>query len=594
MKLTCLFLCLISPGLAPAQTTLREAAAQRAIAIGAAANADEFGIPNRLNETAYANALATQFNMLEPENAMKWNPIHPSQNTYNFAPADQLASFAAARGMLVRGHTLAWHSNNPSWLDTFAKTATPAAMAAVLKDHIDTVMGHYRGQVFAWDVVNEAVPDSATGVGTQLRDSIWNNQPGIGASGTGFIEQAFRWARGADPNALLFYNDYHIEGGGAKFQAVLDMAKDFVARGVPLNGIGLQMHLTNNGFPSADALTQVIRQITALGLQVHITEMDVRLKVDGGAPSATDLQLQAQAFQRVLTVCLQNPGCTALQTWGFTDKYSWIPEFFQGFGAALPLDASYQPKLAVDAMLDTLRSTPPQLAAASVVNAASYKGGAVAPGELVTIFGANYGPGALVGAQLDTNGLVSANLAGTQVFFDGVGAPFIYAVAGQVSVVVPYEVAGKQQTVVQYVYNGVKSNTVTIPVAPSAPGVFAANATGKGPGLVLNADYTLNTDSAPATAGSAVQILATGGGTVKSGAVNGALAAGAGEQTLAVTATIGGVNAPVVYAGPAPGLVNGVMQVNAVVPAGLGTGPQALVVTVGGVRSDAGVTVAVK
>ncbi len=559
-----------------------------------AANADEFGIANRLNEAEYANTLASQFNMLEPENAMKWNPIHPSQDAYNFGPADKLVTFAASHGMRVRGHTLLWHNGNPAWLTNFAKTATPAEMAAVLKSHIDMVMGHYRAQVFAWDVVNEAVSDSATALGTTLRDSIWNNQPGIGGSGTAFIEQAFGWAHEADPTALLFYNDFSIEGGGPKFQAVLTMAKDFVARGVPIHGIGLQMHLNNSGFPSTDALTETMRQITALGLQVHITEMDVRLMLASGTASPADLQLQAQAYQRVLTVCLRNPGCTALQTWGLTDKYSWIPGFFPGFGAALPFDASYQPKIAVAALLDTLRSTPPQLLATSIVNAASYKAGAVAPGELITIFGANYGPGALVGAQLDANGLVASNLAGTQVLFDGVAAPFIYAVSGQVSVVVPYEVAGKQQTVVQYIFNGVKSNTVSIPVAASAPGVFAANATGRGPGLVLNSDYSLNTESAPAAGGSVVQILATGGGAVKGGAANGALAVGAGEQTLAVTVTIGGVNAPVIYAGPAPGLVNGVMQVNAMVPAGLAPGPQPLLITVGGVRSDAGVTIAVK
>ena len=133
------------------------------------------------------------------------------------------------------------------------------------------------------------------------------------------------------------------------------------------------------------------------------------------------------------TVCLLNPGCTAIQTWGLSDKYSWIPEFFPGFGAALPFDMNYQPKPAVTAMLDALRATPPLLAASSIVNAASYKGGAVAPGELITIFGVNYGPATLVGAQLDTKGLVSTNLSGTQVFFDGVPAPFIYALAGQVS-----------------------------------------------------------------------------------------------------------------------------------------------------------------
>jgi uncharacterized protein (TIGR03437 family) len=189
--------------------------------------------------------------------------------------------------------------------------------------------------------------------------------------------------------------------------------------------------------------------------------------------------------------------------------------------------------------------------------------------------------------------LVSSNLSGTQVSFDGKAAPLIYALAGQVSAVVPYEVSGKQQTVVQYSYNGVVSNTVTIPVAPSAPAIFTQNASGSGPGLVLNGGTSLNSAANPAAGGSVIAILATGGGTITGGATDGALAPAAGNQTLPVSATIGGVTATVGYAGPAPGEVNGVMQVNLTVPSGM-TGAQPLVITVGGVPSQSGVTVAVK
>jgi len=578
-----------------AQPTLRQAAAQRALLIGAAADADEYGRPSLLANATYAATLAGQYSMLEPENAMKWDVTQPGQTTFNFEPGDQLVTFAQAHQMQVRGHNLCWHSQLPGWLSTYAKTATPAQMATQLQNHINTVVGHYKGQVFAWDVVNEAFNDPS---GTQipsLRDSVWNNQPGIGATGTGYIEQAFRWAHDADPNALLFYNDYSIEAPGAKFTAVLNMVTDFVARGVPINGVGFEMHLTSGGFPSASGLAQNMQQLAALGLQVHITEMDVRLPVDSsGNASVSALQGQADVYQRILTVCLQNPNCTAFQTWGFTDAHSWIPGSFTGFGAALPFDANYQPKPAFNSLIDTLQTVAPALSAANIVNAASYKGGAVAPGELVTIFGANYGPGTLVGAQLDSNGLVSSLLGGTQVLFDGVASPFIYALAGQSSVIVPYEIAGKTQTVVQYIYNGVKSNTVTIPVSPSAAGIFAANAAGSGPGLILNPDYTLNSAQNPIAAGSFVTVLATGGGSIVGGAMDGALAPGVANQTLTVTATIGGVNAPVLYAGAAPGLVNGVMQVNLTVPSGLSAGQQAVVISVGGVPSQSGITVAVK
>ncbi len=152
---------------------------------------------------------------------------------------------------------------------------------------------------------------------------------------------------------------------------------------------------------------------------------------------------------------------------------------------------NYQPKPAFNSMISALQTVPPVLNSTAIVNAASYQGGAVAPGELVTIFQANLGPGTLVGAQLDSNGLVSSNLSGAQIFFDGKAAPLIYAVAGQISAVVPYEVSGKQQTVVQYSYNGVVSNNVTVPVAASAPAIFTENASGSGPGLVLNGGTSL-------------------------------------------------------------------------------------------------------
>ena len=577
--------------LLPGQTTLRQAGSQRALLMGAAADANEFGQADRLLIPAYGSTLGTQYNMLEAENAMKWNPIHPSQNVYNYIPGDDLVKFAQKNQMQVRGHNLCWYSNNPAWLTTFAKTASPADMAAILQDHITQVMTHYKGQVFAWDVVNEAVNDNGNG----MRSSIWYDQPGIGATGTGYIEQAFRWAHAADPNALLFYNDYSIEGPGAKFNTVYNMVKDFVTRGVPIHGVGLQMHLDTGGYPSSAGLAQNIQQLTALGLQVHITEMDVRLPVDSaGNATAANLQTQAQVYSRILTVCLQNPGCTAVQTWGFTDQFSWIPGFIPGDGAALPFDRNYQPKPAFDAMIAAMQTVPPKLVGASIVNAASYHGGAAAPGELVTIFGADYGPGSIVGAQLDANGRVASNLASTQVTFDGTPAPLIYSVAGQVSAIVPFEVAGRSQTVVQYGYNGVQSNTVTIPLAPAAPGIFAADASGTGQGAILNQDSSPNSAANPAVAGGVIQIFATGGGTESGGAVDGAFAAGAGTQTLTVTATIGGLDANVGYAGPAPGLVNGVLQVNLTVPAGLATGPQPVVISVGGVATPGGITVAVR
>ncbi len=612
--------------------TLRQAAAQRALPSGAAADASENGCTNDhlLTEPAYPAKLSAQYNMLEPENAMKWGALHPrpgsynaqlcaltiqqcassvsacqqcaagiQQCSYNFQPGDELVLFAQGNGMRVRGHNLVWDVYNPTWLNNLAATATAAAMSAVLQDHITTVVSHYQGQVFAWDVVNEAVSDSKQGpAGTVLKNSIWYNQPGIGLSGTGYVEQAFRWARAADPNALLFYNDYGIEddacgSGAGKFQAVYNMAEDFVSRGVPINGVGFQMHIDTSGCPTAAGFAPHLQKITALGLQAHITEMDVKIPVDSsGNASALDLQAQATTYQRILTVCLQNPGCTAFQTWGFTDKHSWLSG--QAKAAALPFDVNYQPKPAFTALMNTFQTVPAVLNGTAIVNAASYQGGSVAPGELVTIFGANYGPATLTPLQLGGNNIVSSSLAGAQVLFDGTAAPMIYALAGQVSAVVPYEVAGQQGTVVQYQYNGVISNTVTVPVSAAMPGLFAADASGKGPGAILNQDYSLNTAANPAVPGSVIMVFATGGGTVQNGATDGALAPSAGRQTLSVTATIGGQPATVQYAGPAPGEVNGVMQVKIAIPAAGSAGSAVPVaITVGGVLSNS-VTVAVK
>jgi endo-1,4-beta-xylanase len=363
---------IVGIGVLQGQTTLRQAAAQRGLPFGAAADADEYGQANKLNIPSYASTLSTQFSMLEPENAMKWDVTQPGQTTFNFEPGDKLVAFAQANHMIVRGHNLCWHQQFPAWLTSYAQTATTAQMSAVLQNHINTVVSHYKGQVFAWDVVNEPFNDPATGVLPDLRNSIWYNQPGIGLTSTGYIEQALRWAHQADPNALLFINDYNLEAPGSKFNALYAMVKDFVSRGVPINGVGFEMHLTLGSYPSSTGLAQNIQALYALGLQVHISEMDVRLQVNSqGVASAADLQSQADQYQRIMTVCLQNPGCTAFQVWGVSDGNSWIPGSFPGFGAALPFDVNYQSKPAFTSLVNGMQTVPPTLNGANIVNAAN-------------------------------------------------------------------------------------------------------------------------------------------------------------------------------------------------------------------------------
>jgi len=307
----------------------------------------------------YQSTAAAEFNILTPENQMKWDVIHPQQNTYNFAPGDMHAQFAVQNGMTLHGHTLVWHNQNPGWLTGTSWTA--AQLTAILNDHIDTVVGHYRGQVAIWDVVNEAFNEDGS-----RRSSIWQN-----TLGSGYIEQAFRRARAADPNTVLVYNDFNIEAMNAKSNAVFAMASDFKQRGVPIDGIGLQMHLTSGGI-DLNSLASNMQRFANLGLRIYITEMDVRVPTP---PTAASLQTQATIYQNVLDRCLRQAACVSLQMWGFTDKYSWVPGTFPGQGAALIFDESYNAKPAYFGLQTRLGGTsnaPPTVSLTSPAQNATF------------------------------------------------------------------------------------------------------------------------------------------------------------------------------------------------------------------------------
>jgi endo-1,4-beta-xylanase len=328
--------------------SLRQAADHDGVLIGTAVR------PSQLSEAAYASTLAREFNMVEAEDAMKWWVLRPDAATYDFREGDEVVRFAQAHQMKVRGHCLVWGRYNPDWLTQGHFTS--AQLSRLLHEHINRVMKHYEGEVFAWDVVNEALDENG-----DVRDSLWYNQPGIGLSGKGtaYIEQVFRWAHKANPSALLFYNEAEGEGMNRKSDAIYAMVKDFKRRGLPINGVGLQMHI-----PTLDAdipatvadISANIARLTALGVQVHITELDVSLPVSStGQPRPEDLARQADLYRGIVRACLNNVGCTAIQTWGFTDKYSWIGSHSHGArGHALPFDRAYQPKPAYGAMLEEL------------------------------------------------------------------------------------------------------------------------------------------------------------------------------------------------------------------------------------------------
>jgi len=334
---------------APRPTTLRSAAVSRGITVGAAVSS------RRLSDRDLAEILQTEFIQIEPENEMKFALIHPRENTdpqpYDFNGADALVAFARAHGLLARGHTLVWHRQLPNWLSQ--RTYNQAQLSTILHDHVNAVVGRYRAEVYAWDVVNEAFNDDGS-----LRDTIWYNKPGIGCAsdGTKYIEQVFGWAHGASKTARLFYNDYDAEPINQKSNAIYSMALDFKRRGVPLDGIGFQLHL-DPAFDKPETLQSFhanMRRFADLGLEIHFTELDVRLKDS----SAASLAAQAHLYGEIVKTCLEFPACKMIQTWGITDRYSWIPGWYPRLGWALPWDASYNRKPAYFAMRDAFLSVP--------------------------------------------------------------------------------------------------------------------------------------------------------------------------------------------------------------------------------------------
>lgn len=324
--------------------TLRSLAKQRGLLMGTAAN-------HRALRTdyAYRELLAREFNLLTTENEMKLGSLCPRLEAYDFGPAEELVDFAQANDMEVRGHTLLWHQGNPEWLKETNFNRHQAL--DLLHKHIFTVMAHFYGEITAWDVVNEPIEDNGG-----LRDSFWMH-----TIGPDYLEYAFRWANQADPRARLFLNEYAVEGISAKSDSLYELAQDLLKRGVPLHGVGLQMHLAiaeNSSFtkpPTVQELEENLRRFADLGLEIHITEMDVQIQGLSGSIEER-LEKQARVYEDVLTVALQNPKLKAFSMWGFTDRYSWIPKHTGVSDSPLPFNEYYQPKPAYEALYRALEA----------------------------------------------------------------------------------------------------------------------------------------------------------------------------------------------------------------------------------------------
>lgn len=310
---------------------LRTLAQERGRVAGAAV-----GIAPLQGDPLYAQTLAAEYSSVTAENEMKWATLQPSEGNFDFSKGDTLVAFADTHGMRVRGHTLAWHEQLPAWVT--GKPCDRQTMIAVLQSHITTVVSHFAGKVDAWDVVNEAVGEDG-----QLRPNIW-----LTCIGSDYVDLAFQWARQADPNAALYYNDYGIESFTGVTQphasGVHQLLGDLRGRGVPVDGVGLQGHLGLDA-PSQSQLEDALGRYRSLGLRTAFTELDVRVPVNGlGEASNTDLVRQQRVYRRVAAACAGDVSCDEITTWGFTDNHSWIPGRYPGQGAALPFDRQYQPK----------------------------------------------------------------------------------------------------------------------------------------------------------------------------------------------------------------------------------------------------------
>lgn len=331
------------------QGSLRQLAEPIGLRVGVAIN------PTGLQNADYRRIASEEYSSITAENEMKWATLEPTRGNYDFSQAEVLMRFARRHDQLVRGHVLLWQNQLPSWLTSGVADGSidNAELRQILRRHIFRTVRHFKGRIWQWDVANEFFTDTNP---SQINpDNFW-----VSNLGEGIIGQAFRWAHRADPEALLFYNDYNIAGediSNAKADAVYAWAQQMVARGVPIDGIGNQGHLDTQ-YPFPYAMTDNLRRYASLGLKVAITEADVRTFVNNAEEQVPTEHLatlaQPYEFSQMMKACLEVRACISFTVWGVGDAYSWVPGFFQGQGYALLHDVNLQPKPAYSAVRQDL------------------------------------------------------------------------------------------------------------------------------------------------------------------------------------------------------------------------------------------------
>ncbi len=322
--------------LRPKTATLREYADTHGFQIGTSVTVNSLRNDERVGES-----LAREFNIVTPANPMKFRTIHPEPDRYEYVLADTVVDFAEENDLAVRGHTLVFNRYLPEWLEN--GVWTEEELSDVLRDHIHTVVGNYKGRVKYWDVLNEGT-DRDGG----YKDTFWYLN-----LGTEHIPNAFRWAHEADPDAILYLNDAGAEGLGAKSDWIYEYVQELKESDVPVHGVGFQMHITLEDAPVPEDVALNMARLNALGLETQITEIDIRLELPADDRKLED---QARIYADYLRVCLEAENCTAFVMWGHSDLYSWVPYMFDGYGSALIFDEEFQPKPAYDSLLDEFLS----------------------------------------------------------------------------------------------------------------------------------------------------------------------------------------------------------------------------------------------
>lgn len=315
--------------------SLRQAAQVSGVRIGAAVRSGFEG-------DAYTRVLVREFDSVTAESAMKWNQTQPRRGVFDFDEADRLVALAEANDMAVRGHTLVWDQATIGATPPYVEEIRdPEEMRAVLSEHITTVVGHFRGRVDAWDVVNEPLET----VGSTLYENAFHR-----ALGPSYIAEALRLAHDVDPHATLFVNEVLADAAGPKIEALIQLARDLLADGAPLHGVGLQGHFF--GPPRPQELRRNLQELADLGLIVELTEIDIVLRPAGSREA--QLEQQRQDYFDVACACLAVASCRRMTLWGFTDRFTWLDGFVGPGSAPLIFNGAYGPKPAYFGLREAL------------------------------------------------------------------------------------------------------------------------------------------------------------------------------------------------------------------------------------------------